>query len=164
MPTHAFTIRKLADAAGVGVEAVRYYQGRGLLPEPPRVAGGFREYSADDVQRLRFIKRAQELGFSLDDVAELLSLSAERDQVRVRELTRRRAAEIRERISRLDAMASALESLADCCACAPKSQSCPIIAALAADPAGGTARTSRAPSEGARCQAASPARRGGVLI
>ncbi|MBU1364535.1 MAG: MerR family transcriptional regulator [Gammaproteobacteria bacterium] len=136
MPTHAFTIRKLADAAGVGVEAVRYYQGRGLLPEPPRVAGGFREYSADDVQRLRFIKRAQELGFALDDVAELLSLSAERDQVRVRELTWRRAAEIRERISRLDAMASALENLADCCACAPKSQSCPIIAALATDPAG----------------------------
>jgi len=55
--------------------------------------------------------------------------------VRVRELTRRRATEIRERISHLDAMASALENLADCCACAPKSQSCPIIAALAADPA-----------------------------
>lgn len=135
MPTHAFTIRKLADAAAVGVEAVRYYQGRGLLPEPPRVAGGFREYSADDVQRLRFIKRAQELGFSLDDVAELLSVSAERDQMRVRELTRRRAAEIRGRIDHLAAMASALENLADRCACAPKSQSCPIIAALVADPA-----------------------------
>lgn len=134
MPTRAFTIRKLAAAAGVGVEAVRYYQGRGLLAEPPRVAGGFREYSAEDVQRLRFIKRAQELGFALDDVAELLSLSAERDQVRARELTRRRAAEIRERINHLAAMATALEGLADCCACAPKSQSCPIIAALAADP------------------------------
>lgn len=134
MPTHAFTIRKLADAAGVGVEAVRYYQGRGLLPEPPRLAGGFREYSADDVQRLRFIKRSQDLGFSLDDVAELLSLSAEHDQVKVRELTRRRAAEIRERINQLAAMASALENLAERCACAPKSQSCPIIAALAADP------------------------------
>lgn len=133
MPTRAFTIRKLADAAGVGVEAVRYYQGRGLLAEPPRVAGGFREYSADDVQRLRFIKRAQELGFSLDDVAELLSLSAERDQVRARELTRRRVGEIRERINHLAAMASALENLADRCACTPKSQSCPIIAALAAD-------------------------------
>lgn len=134
MPTHAFTIRKLADAAGVGVEAVRYYQGRGLLPEPPRVAGGFREYTADDVQRLRFIKRSQDLGFSLDDVAELLSLSAERDQAKVRELTRRRAVEIRERIDQLAAMASALENLADRCACAPKSQSCSIIAALASDP------------------------------
>lgn len=134
MPSHAFTIRKLADAAGVGVEAVRYYQGRGLLPKPPRVAGGFREYSADDVQRLRFIKRSQELGFSLDDVAELLSLGAEHDQVKVRELTRWRAAEIRERIDQLAAMASALENLAERCACAPKSQSCPIIAALVADP------------------------------
>ncbi len=134
MPTRAFTIRKLADAAGVGVEAVRYYQGRGLLQEPQRVAGGFREYSAEDVQRLHFIKRAQELGFSLDNVAELLSLSAERDQVRVRELTRRRAAEIRKRVNGLEAMASALEGLASCCARAPRSQSCAIIAALAADP------------------------------
>lgn len=134
MPTRAFTIRKLADAAGVGVEAVRYYQGRGLLHEPQRVAGGFREYSADDVQRLRFIKRAQELGFSLDVVAELVSLSAERDQVHVRELTRRRVAEIRERITRLESMASALEGLVSCCARAPQSQPCPIIAALTTDP------------------------------
>ena len=134
MPTRAFTIRKLADAAGVGVEAVRYYQGRNLLQKPQRVAGGFREYSAEDVQRLRFIKRAQALGFSLDDVAELLSLSAERDQVRVRELTRRRAAEIRKRVNGLEAMASSLEGLASCCAQAPRSQPCSIIAALAADP------------------------------
>lgn len=134
MPTYAFTIRKLADAAGVGVEAVRYYQGRNLLHEPQRVAGGFREYSIKDVQRIRFIKRAQELGFSLDEIAELLSLSAERDQVRVRELTKRRAAEIHERIRRLEAMASALEGLVSCCAQTPRSQSCPIILALAADP------------------------------
>jgi len=64
LPTHAFTIRKLADAAGVGVEAVRYYQRLGLLAEPAREGGGFREYSGDDLRRLRFIKRAQELGFS----------------------------------------------------------------------------------------------------
>lgn len=134
MPSHGFTIRKLADAAGVGVEAVRYYQRRGLLHEPQRVVGGFREYSMDDVQRLRFIKRAQELGFSLDDVAELLSLSAERDQTHVRELTRRRVAEIRERINRLEAMASALDGLVDCCARAQQSQPCPIIAALVSEP------------------------------
>ena len=130
MPARAFTIRKLADAAGVGVEAVRYYQRRGLLDAPQRVEGGFREYSADDVQRLRFIKGAQELGFSLDDVAELVSLSVERDKVRVRELTKRRVTEIRERIGRLEAMASALEGLVSCCVRAPQSQPCPIIAAL----------------------------------
>lgn len=134
MPSHAFTIRKLADTAGVGVEAVRYYQRRGLLHEPQRVVGGFREYSVDDIQRLRFIKRAQELGFSLDDIAELVSLSAERDQVHVRELTRRRVAEIRERINRLEAMASALEGLVSCCARTPRSQPCPIIAALVSEP------------------------------
>ncbi|AKU11576.1 MerR family transcriptional regulator [Azoarcus sp. CIB] len=153
MPAHAFTIRKLADAAGVGVEAVRYYQRRCLLHEPQRVAGGFREYAAEDVQRLRFIKRALELGFSLDDVAELVALSAERDQLHVRELTRRRAAEIRARIAQLEAMASALEGLASCCARAPRSQPCPIIAALAADPVtaipAGEPQASQAPASGA---------------
>ncbi|MGJ7538554.1 MULTISPECIES: MerR family transcriptional regulator [unclassified Variovorax] len=130
MPTHAFTIRKLADAAGVGVEAVRYYQRGGLLAAPNRVDGGFRQYSEDDVRRLRFIKRAQALGYSLEDVAELMSLSASRDRLRVREITRERVAEIRERMADLQSMASALENLADCCAKAPEGSACTIIAAL----------------------------------
>lgn len=136
MPSHAFTIRKLADAAGVGVEAVRYYQRRGLLREPQRVSGGFRQYAANDVQRLRFIKRAQELGFSLDDIAELVSLSAERDQLHVREQTRRRIVEIRQRIDQLEAMASALEGLVSGCPRPAQAQPCPIIAVLAAETAG----------------------------
>jgi MerR family mercuric resistance operon transcriptional regulator len=131
MPTHAFTIRKLADAAGVGVEAVRYYQRSGLLAAPNRVDGGFRQYSSDDVRRLRFIKRSQALGYSLEDIAELLSLSTTRDQLRVREITRERVAEIRERMADLQSMALALEDLADCCARAPEGSACPIIAALA---------------------------------
>ena len=131
MPSHAFTISKLADAAGVGVEAVRYYQRRGLLAAPARAGGGFRQYGEADVQRLRFIKRAQELGFSLDDIAELASLSAERDQLQVRELTRRRVADIRARIASLESMAVALEGLVDCCVKAPYAAVCPIIAALA---------------------------------
>lgn len=130
MPTHAFTIRKLADAAGVGVEAVRYYQRGGLLTAPNRVDGGFRQYSSDDVLRLRFIKRAQALGYSLEDVAELMSLSATRDRLRVREITRERVAEIRERMADLQSMASALENLVDCCAQAPEGSACSIIAAL----------------------------------
>lgn len=130
MPTHAFTIRKLADAAGVGVEAVRYYQRGGLLAAPNRVDGGFRQYSEDDVRRLRFIKRAQALGYSLEDVAELMSLSSTRDRLRVREITRERVAEIRERMADLQSMASALENLADCCAQAPEGSACSIIAAL----------------------------------
>ena len=130
MPTHAFTIRKLADAAGVGVEAVRYYQRGGLLAAPDRVDGGFRQYSEDDVRRLRFIKRAQALGYSLEDIAELMSLSTKRDRLRVREITRERIAEIRERVADLQSMASALENLADCCAKAPEGSACSIIAAL----------------------------------
>lgn len=130
MPTHAFTIRKLADAAGVGVEAVRYYQRSGLLAAPNRVDGGFRQYSSDDVRRLRFIKRAQALGYSLEDIAELLSLSTTRDRLRVREITRERVAEIRGRMADLQSMALALESLADCCARAPEGSECPIIASL----------------------------------
>jgi DNA-binding transcriptional MerR regulator len=133
MPTRAFTIAKLADAASVGVETVRYYQKRGLLGEPRRPGGGFHEYAQADVQRLQFIRRAQELGFSLDDIAELVSLSSEPDKQRVREITQRRSAEIRLRMDQLDAMASALDGLASCCA-QSAGDSCPIIAALAGQP------------------------------
>jgi len=135
MPTRAFTIRKLADAAGVGVEAVRYYQRRGLLPQPERIEGGFREYTQADVNRLRFIKRGQELGFSLDDIGELTSLSGERNRSRVRTLTKLRVAEIRERIAQLESVAAALEGLAETCSRTPRAQACPIIAALAPEAA-----------------------------
>jgi MerR family transcriptional regulator, mercuric resistance operon regulatory protein len=134
MPTHAFTISKLAEAAGIGVEAVRYYQRRGLLQEPRRAGGGFREYARADIQRLQFIKRAQALGFSLEDVAELASLSGERNRRRVREVTQRRLAEIRERVTQLNAMASALGVLVRCCERTAPGDGCPIIAALAGTP------------------------------
>ena len=114
------------------MEAVRYYQRGGLLAAPKRVDGGFRQYSDDDVLRLRFIKRAQALGYSLEDIAELMSLSATRDRLRVRAITRKRVAEIRERVADLQSMASALENLADCCAQSPEGSACTIIAALAA--------------------------------
>ena len=68
------TIGQLARKASVHVETVRYYERRGLLPEPPRRWSGYREYSDDDVARLQFIKRAQGLGFSLKEIAELLAL------------------------------------------------------------------------------------------
>ncbi len=138
MPTHAFTIAKLADAAGIGVEAVRYYQRRGLLPEPRSAGGGFREYAQADIQRLLFIKRAQALGFSLDDVAELVSLSSERDRRRVREVTQRRLAEIRQRVTQLNAMASGLGVLVRCCERTAPGDGCPIVAALAGTPQGAT--------------------------
>lgn len=132
MPIRAFTIAKLARSAGVGVEAVRYYQRRGLLSSGTHKEGGFREYSQTDVQRLRFIKNAQELGFSLDAIAELTSLSAEQDQLRVREITQRRMEEIRQRVIQLEAMATALQSMVLCCEQSASSDFCPIIAALTA--------------------------------
>lgn len=155
MPTRAFTIQKLADAAGVGVEAVRYYQRLGLLQEPERVEGSFREYTQTDVDRLHFIKRGQELGFSLDDIGELMSLSSDKNRTRVRDLTRQRVAEIRERIAQLESMAAALEGLADTCGRTPRARACPIIAALALeDEAIATAAGSRAASRPRPGQAA----------
>lgn len=160
MPTHAFTIRKLADAAGVGVEAVRYYQRSGLLAAPDRVDGGYREYASDDVRRLRFIKRAQALGYSLEDIAQLLSLSTTRDVRRVREITRERIAEIRRRMTDLQSMASALEKLSDCCERAPDGSACSIIAALTEGPDPGAATSDNGALEQARTPRSSPMRFG----
>lgn len=156
MPTYAFTISKLADAAGIGVEAVRYYQKRGLLAEPDRADGGFRHYTTEHVRRLQFIKRAQELGFTLDDVAQLISLNTLRDKSRVRELTRRRVAEIRGRIAALQAMASSLETLADGCKRSSASEECPIIAAVVGGQPG-------ADADAAPGQAGCPAQVRGLL-
>jgi len=160
MPTRAFTIRKLADAAGVGVEAVRYYQRRGLLPEPDRLERGFREYTQADVDRLRFIKRGQELGFSLDDIAQLTSLSSDTNRTRVRALTKLRVTEIRERIAQLESVAAALEGLAETCSRTPRAQACPIIAALAPETAATAAALSRVVSRSSgRAEAQPNARR-----
>ena len=76
------TIGGLAKAAGVGVETVRYYQRRGLLPEPPRPHGEVRRYGDDDVRRLRFIRSAQAAGFTLAEIGELIALDASDDRPR----------------------------------------------------------------------------------
>ena len=132
MPSHAFTISKLAAACGVGVETVRYYQRRQLLAEPSRKEGGFRSYDDSHVQRLNFIKRTQELGFSLEDAGELLALSdGTNNKQPVREMTQARVRDIRQKITQLEAMAQALETLSECCVQSTSSQPCPIIAALA---------------------------------
>src|SRR3546814_748715 len=71
----SLTISRLAERAGVGIDTVRYYERAGLLPAPPRRASGYRDYPADSVQRLRFIRRAKDLGFTLTEIGELLELS-----------------------------------------------------------------------------------------
>ena len=104
------TIAKLAKAGGVGVETIRYYQRRGLLPEPPR-AGAIRRYGPDDVRRLLFIRRAQAAGFTLETIAELLALDSSEDRARVRALAAERLAALEAKIAELEAARAALARL-----------------------------------------------------
>lgn len=127
------TIGKLAQAGGVGIETVRFYQRRGLLPVPPRdnggINGGIRRYGADSAQRLRFIKAAQSAGFSLDEIKTLLDLDASANRKEVRALARERIAVLDGRIAELKQARSALSRLADRCASGSEGP-CPIIASF----------------------------------
>jgi MerR family mercuric resistance operon transcriptional regulator len=123
-------ISALAKAGGVGVETVRYYQRRGLLAEPAR-AGGVRRYDAQDARRLRFIRAAQEAGFTLAEIGELLALDAGEDRARARELARARITAIDVQMAKLTAARAALEGLAESCA-AGEGKGCPILGAFEA--------------------------------
>ncbi|HYI41724.1 MAG TPA: MerR family DNA-binding protein [Allosphingosinicella sp.] len=127
------TIARLAAAGAVGVETIRYYQRRGLLPEPAR-AGSVRRYGAADVRRLRFIRRAQAAGFTLDEIGELLALDSSHDRARVRALAAERLAALEAKIAELDAARAALTRLSDACAAGTKGP-CPILEAFEAKPA-----------------------------
>jgi len=122
------TIARLGAAAGVGVETVRYYQRRGLLPVPPSL-GAVRRYDADDVRRLRFIRRAQAAGFTLEEIGELLTLDRTGDRARVRELATERLAGLDARITELEQSRAALERLRSICASGGKGP-CPILEAF----------------------------------
>ena len=110
-------ISQLAKAGGVGVETIRFYQRRGLLPVPPRagsgINGGIRHYGTDEVRRLRFIKAAQAAGFSLEEIKTLLNLDASADRPQVRALARERMAALDVRIAELRRSRKALAHLAD---------------------------------------------------
>jgi MerR family mercuric resistance operon transcriptional regulator len=127
----AITIGGLATAGGVGVETVRYYQRRGLLPTPAR-DGGVRRYDERDLGRLRFIRSAQTAGFTLEQIAELLALDATNDRTRARELARERITALDARIAELTTARDALSRLARTCA-AGTTGPCPILSAF--DPA-----------------------------
>ena len=123
------TIGGLAKAANVGVETVRYYQRRGLLPEPARPSGEIRRYSEEDVKRLRFIRSAQAAGFTLKEIGELIALDASDDRARARELAQARVAAIDEKISELSEARDALSGLASDCA-RKRGGPCPILTAF----------------------------------
>jgi Cu(I)-responsive transcriptional regulator len=128
-------IGEVAERAGVNVQTLRYYERRGLLPRLTRRPSGYREYSPEMVPVVRFIKRAQHLGFSLQDVGELLELrqNPSRSGAAVRAVAMRRASDIADRIRRLAAMQKALEQLVRACECAGASRACPIMEALDED-------------------------------
>lgn len=126
------TIGALAKGGGVGVETVRYYQRRGLIPEPPRTGGEVRRYGEEDLRRLRFIRAAQGAGFTLDEIGELLALDASADRARARELAMARITALDNQIARLQQSRAALSRLATACA-AEGAGPCPIIAAFDPD-------------------------------
>lgn len=124
----SLTIGKLASSAGVGVETVRFYQRKGLLSVPAR-AGGVREYGAEDVRRLRFIRKAQTAGFTLEEIKELIRLDATNDRPRARELASERLKALDERIGDLKRAQASLKRLVGDCA-SGKEGPCPILEAF----------------------------------
>jgi MerR family copper efflux transcriptional regulator len=123
-------IGQLAARAGVSVDTVRYYERSGLLSPQVRLASGYRRYSELQVARLRFIRRAQELGFSLKDIRELLGLSKQRDVARVKRAAERKLAEVEERLAALTRVRDGLATLVATCPGHGRAADCPILRAL----------------------------------
>lgn len=126
------TIGKLANGAQVNRETIRYYERRGLIPKPPRRASGYRQYSREDVERVRFIKRAQELGFSLKEISELLALRVNPDTTcaDVKQRAEAKIAITEEKIGELQRIKRALLKLAASCSGQGPTSECPILEAL----------------------------------
>jgi len=123
-------IGSIARQAGVSIDTVRYYEKNGLLNPAERLPSGYRRYQALQLSRLRFIKRAQMLGFSLKDIRELLGISAQRDVARVKRAAQRKLAEVNERIVALQRVQRGLSELIDKCPGHGRASDCPILNAL----------------------------------
>jgi MerR family transcriptional regulator, mercuric resistance operon regulatory protein len=129
--TRAYTIGTLAAAAGVNVETVRYYQRRGLVAEPLRPRGGVRRYSEDEAERLRFIKRAQAMGFTLAEIDQLVRLRVRRSCRATRELAAAKLRMLDGRIRELRQLRSELARLVADCDANTEETRCPVIERLA---------------------------------
>ncbi len=127
------TTGALAKAAGVHVETLRYYERRGLLPVPPRRASGYRDYPEEAVGLVRFIKRAQGLGFTLEEIRELLWLREGEDCHTVRRLAERKLADVAGRLRDLRRLQGALKGLVKQCAAEGGPGHCPIVESLDRD-------------------------------
>jgi MerR family copper efflux transcriptional regulator len=129
------TIGQVASGAGVNVQTVRYYERRGLLPPPPRTESGYRQYNQETVPRLRFIKRAQELGFSLVEVSELLELRVEVGGTcaAVEARAQEKIAAVEQKIAELERIRVVLIELSNACDSRAPTSECPILRALGED-------------------------------
>lgn len=128
--TQPLTIGVFAKAAGVNVETIRFYQRKGLLPEPDKPFGSIRRYGNVDVARVQFIKSAQRLGFSLDEVAELLKLDDGTHCHEARELAEQKLTDVRDKLADLQRIESVLTQLIHACCASPKKVACPLIESL----------------------------------
>jgi MerR family copper efflux transcriptional regulator len=129
----SMTIGRLAKQAGVNIDTIRYYERNGLIPEPVRRPSGYREYEAGDVRRLRFIGRAKQLGFTLAEIAELMSLSADRDVGGVKRRAEQRLEQVEHKIKELQRVRRGLKTLIDACPGHGDVERCPIVAALSGE-------------------------------
>lgn len=127
------TIGIAAREAGVGVETIRFYQRRGLIGAPDKPFGGYRHYTSDVVKRIRFIKRGQSLGFSLDEIMTLLRLDAARACTETRDLARGKLAAIERRLADLERMRRVLSTLVARCDPERSEADCPIVRCLEQD-------------------------------
>jgi Hg(II)-responsive transcriptional regulator len=126
---------QIANRAGVNVQTLRYYERRGLLQAPARRDSGYREYPSDAIRIVRFVKRAQELGFTLSEVEILLGLAAGGPEScdAVQELTAEKIAELDAKIASLDSMKKSLQALLDTCSRPRDQRECPLIQSIEND-------------------------------
>jgi MerR family copper efflux transcriptional regulator len=127
------TIGRLAKEAGVNIDTIRYYERNGLIPEPMRRASGYREYQVADFRRLRFILRAKDLGFTLAEIGELLSLSGDKDVRGVKRRAEQRLEQVEYKIKELQRVRRGLKTLVDACPGHGSLEHCPIVAALSSE-------------------------------
>lgn len=123
-------IGTLAKRAGVSIDTVRYYEKSGLLAPESRLASGYRRYGDAQVSRLRFIRRAQELGFALKDIRELLGISKQRDVARVKRAAEKKLADVEARLMALTRVRDGLATLVATCPGHGRATDCPILKAL----------------------------------
>jgi MerR family copper efflux transcriptional regulator len=128
----SLTIGRLAKKTHVNVETIRYYERRGLMPEPPRRQSGYRQYSENDHARIHFIRRSKELGFSLKEISELLYLRVDPDTTRadIKRKAEAKIADIEEKIWALQGMKKGLGKLVASCRGRGPTNECPILEVL----------------------------------